>query len=44
MTINARSPGARIWLADLEDANAPHWRNAVSGQVNLISSPRPPTT
>ncbi|MEP7020784.1 MAG: malate synthase A, partial [Pseudonocardiales bacterium] len=35
MMINALNSGAKVWLADLEDANTPHWRNVVSGQVNL---------
>jgi malate synthase len=35
MTINALNSGANIWLADLEDANTPHWANVVDGQVNL---------
>lgn len=35
MSVNALNSGARIWLADLEDANTPHWSNVVSGQVNL---------
>ena len=35
MTINALNSGAKVWLADFEDANTPHWRNVVSGQVNL---------
>ncbi|GAA4860416.1 malate synthase A [Saccharopolyspora cebuensis] len=35
MAINALNSGARVWLADLEDANTPHWDNVVSGQVNL---------
>ena len=35
MTINALNSGARVWLADFEDTNTPHWRNVVSGQVNL---------
>src|SRR3954447_3372771 len=35
MAINALNSGARVWLADLEDANTPHWRNVVEGQVNL---------
>src|SRR5690242_14467462 len=25
MTINALNSGARVWLADLEDASTPHW-------------------
>ncbi|MBK0865795.1 MULTISPECIES: malate synthase A [unclassified Saccharopolyspora] len=35
MSVNALNSGARVWLADLEDANTPHWENVVSGQVNL---------
>jgi malate synthase len=35
MSVNALNSGAKIWLADLEDANTPHWNNVVSGQVNL---------
>ena len=35
MAINALNSGANVWLADLEDANTPHWQNVVSGQVNL---------
>jgi malate synthase len=35
MTINALNSGARVWLADLEDANTPHWHNVVEGQLNL---------
>ncbi|MFI6163821.1 malate synthase A [Micromonospora haikouensis] len=35
MMINALNSGAKVWLADLEDANTPHWHNVVSGQVNL---------
>jgi malate synthase len=40
MAINALNSGARIWLADLEDANTPHWTNVVSGQVNLFDAVR----
>ena len=35
MAINALNSGAKIWLADLEDANTPHWHNVVGGQVVL---------
>ncbi|TRW44193.1 malate synthase A [Georgenia yuyongxinii] len=35
MTINALNSGAKVWLADLEDANTPHFANVVDGQVNL---------
>ncbi|SNR72923.1 malate synthase [Haloechinothrix alba] len=40
MTINALNSGAKVWLADLEDANTPHWDNVVSGQVNLYDAAR----
>jgi malate synthase len=40
MAINALNSGARVWLADLEDANTPHWDNVVSGQVNLFDAVR----
>ena len=35
MAINALNSGAKVWLADLEDANTPHWANVIGGQVNL---------
>jgi len=40
MAINALNSGARVWLADLEDANTPHWANVVGGQVNLLDAVR----
>ncbi|WP_367136346.1 malate synthase A [Saccharothrix sp. HUAS TT1] len=40
MTVNALNSGAKVWLADLEDANTPHWHNVVSGQVNLYDAGR----
>ena len=40
MAINALNSGAKVWLADLEDANTPHWTNVVEGQVNLYESVR----
>ncbi|GLZ31360.1 malate synthase [Lentzea sp. NBRC 105346] len=40
MTINALNSGAKVWLADLEDANTPHWDNVVQGQVNLYEAAR----
>ncbi|WP_086867009.1 malate synthase A [Streptomyces viridochromogenes] len=40
MTINALNSGARIWLADFEDASAPTWENVVLGQLNLIDAYR----
>src|ERR687894_1238776 len=35
MTINALNSGAKVWLADLEDANTPHWANVVGAHLNL---------
>jgi len=35
MTINALNSGAKVWLADFEDANTPLWENMVAGQLNL---------
>jgi malate synthase len=40
MAINALNSGAHVWLADLEDANTPHWRNVVSSQVSLADAVR----
>jgi malate synthase len=38
MVINALNSGARIFMADFEDANSPTWANMVDGQVNLIDA------
>ncbi len=38
MTINALNSGAKVWLADFEDASAPTWENVVLGQANLIDA------
>jgi malate synthase len=38
MLINALNSGARVFMADFEDANAPTWSNLVEGQVNLIDA------
>ncbi|MDG4765975.1 malate synthase A [Solwaraspora sp. WMMD406] len=40
MTINALNSGAKVWLADLEDANTPHWANVIGGQRNLYEAVR----
>lgn len=40
MTINALNCGAKCWLADLEDANTPHFTNVIGGQVNLYDAIR----
>jgi malate synthase len=36
MIINALNCGAKVFMTDFEDANAPTWTNMVEGQVNLI--------
>jgi len=35
MVINALNSGAKVFMADFEDANSPTWRNMVSGHINL---------
>jgi malate synthase len=35
MVINALNSGARVFMADFEDANSPTWQNNVEGHVNL---------
>jgi malate synthase len=35
MIINALNSGARVFMADFEDATSPTWANLVEGQVNL---------
>ena len=35
MVINALNCGARMFMADFEDANSPTWANMVEGQINL---------
>lgn len=35
MTVNALNSGAKVWLADFEDSNAPLWENMIEGQLNL---------
>ncbi|MEM1031024.1 MAG: malate synthase A [Myxococcota bacterium] len=35
MIINALNSGADVFMADIEDSNAPTWDNVVDGQVNL---------
>jgi malate synthase len=40
MAINALNSGAKVWLADHEDANTPLWENVVGGQLNLRDSLR----
>ncbi|MFI9274130.1 malate synthase A [Kitasatospora sp. NPDC052896] len=38
MTVNALNSGAKVWLADFEDATSPTWHNIVSGQLNLLDA------
>lgn len=40
MAINALNSGAKVWLADLEDASAPFWHNVVESQINLYDATR----
>ena len=35
MVINALNSGAKVFMADFEDANSPTWENVVDGQINL---------
>ncbi|HEY0609024.1 MAG TPA: malate synthase A [Chitinophaga sp.] len=35
MIINALNSGAKIFMADFEDSNAPNWDNTIEGQINL---------
>jgi malate synthase len=35
MVINALNSGAKIFMADFEDANSPTWHNMIEGQINL---------
>jgi malate synthase len=40
MMINALNSGARVFMADLEDALSPTWANVVEGQSNLLDAVR----
>ena len=40
MTINALNSGAKVWLADQEDATSPTWRNVIEGQLSLYDAIR----
>jgi malate synthase len=35
MVINALNSGAKVFMADFEDANSPTWENTVGGQIHL---------
>ncbi|WP_338055209.1 malate synthase A [Sulfobacillus harzensis] len=38
MVINALNSGARVFMADFEDANTPSWSNLIEGQMNLTDA------
>ncbi|WP_308466004.1 malate synthase A [Rathayibacter soli] len=40
MTVNALNSGAKVWLADLEDATSPTWENILGGQRTLFDTVR----
>jgi len=36
MVVNALNSGAKVFMADFEDANSPTWTNNIEGQANMI--------
>jgi malate synthase len=40
MVINALNSGAKVFMADFEDANSPTWNNCLEGQINLRDAVR----
>lgn len=38
MAINALNSGAKVWLADQEDATSPTWQNVIEGQLTLLDA------
>ena len=38
MVINALNSGARVFMADFEDANSPTWSNLIEGQRNMVDA------
>ena len=40
MLINALNSGARVFMADFEDATSPTWSNLIEGQLNLTAAIR----
>lgn len=38
MAINALNSGARVWMADFEDATSPTWDNLIGGQLSLLDA------
>src|SRR5437867_3344455 len=40
MVINAFNSGAKVFMADFEDATSPTWKNLIEGQANLCDAVR----
>jgi malate synthase A len=40
MVINALNSGARVFMADFEDAHSPTWADTIQGQINLYDAIR----
>lgn len=40
MTIGALNSGAKVWMADFEDATSPTWFNLIDGQINVYDAVR----
>ncbi|HMP82376.1 MAG TPA: malate synthase A [Verrucomicrobiota bacterium] len=40
MVINALNSGAKVFMADFEDATSPTWQNLIEGQINLRDAVR----
>ncbi|HWJ21954.1 MAG TPA: malate synthase A [Gemmatimonadaceae bacterium] len=40
MLVNALNSGARVFMADFEDATSPTWENVVDGQANVMDAIR----
>lgn len=40
MVINALNSGAKLFMADFEDANTPSWTNQIEGQINVRDAVR----
>ncbi|MFB7267941.1 malate synthase A [Streptomyces nojiriensis] len=38
MAVNALNSGAKVWMADFEDATAPAWANVIGGQLTLLDA------
>ena len=38
MTVNALNSGARVWMADFEDATTPTWANLIEGHLSVLDA------